>query len=98
MPVAAADVLLKYSVTTGTDGNADAGTAAGSLGKHISTTQITSAVANNLFDDVTGVENAASDVEYRCIFVHNAHATITLENAGVYLASEVAGGTSFAIG
>lgn len=98
MPVADTDILLKYSVTTGTDGNADAGTAAGSLGKHISTTQITTAVANNLFDDVTGVENAASDVEYRCLFIHNAHATITAENVVVYLSAEVAGGTVIAIG
>lgn len=98
MPVASSDVKLKYSVKTGAAGNSTAGTAAGSLGKYISTTEITSAVANNLFDDVTGPENVASDVEYRCFFIHNSHATITFENVGVYLLSEVAGGTSIAIG
>lgn len=98
MPVAAADVLLKYSVKAGAAGNSTAGTAAGSLGKYISTTQITSAVLNNLFDDVTGAENAALEAEYRCIFVHNAHATSTWENVKAYLLSEVAGGVNLAIG
>lgn len=98
MPVAAGDVKLKYSTKVGAAGNANAGNAAGSLGKYISTTEIASAVANNLFDDVSGPENVASDVEYRCVFVHNSHATITFENVGVYILSEVAGGASIAIG
>lgn len=98
MPVASADVKLKYSTKLGAAGNSNAGDAAGSLGKYISTTEITSAVANNLFDDVTGPENIASDVEYRCIFIHNSHATITFENVGVYIVSEVAGGADIAIG
>jgi hypothetical protein len=98
MPVAAGDVRLKYSTKVGAAGNANAGNAAGSLGKYISTTEITSAVANNLFDDVSASENAASDVEYRCFFLHNAHATSTFENVKMWIQSEVAGGTSFAIG
>lgn len=42
---------------------------------------------------VTGDENAASDVEYRCIFVHNNHATLTLQGVVVWLSAEVAGGS-----
>jgi hypothetical protein len=98
MPVAAADVKYKYSIKTGVAGHASAGTAAGSLGKYISTTEITSAVLNNLFDDVSAVENTALDVEYRCFFVHNAHATSTWEDVKAYILSEVAGGSVFAIG
>jgi hypothetical protein len=60
-------------------------------------TQITDNTLNNLFDDITGDENAASDVEYRCVFVHNAHASLTLQNAVIWLQSEVAGGASIAI-
>lgn len=97
MAITATDILFKYSVKTGAAGNSTAGTAAGSLGKYISTTEITSATLHNLFDVVTGDENAASDVEYRCIFVHNAHASLTLENAVVWLSAEVAGGASVAI-
>lgn len=97
MPIVASDIKLKLSVKTGSAGNSTAGTPAGSLGKYISTTEISAVALNNLFDDVTGDENAASDVEYRCVFVHNAHATLTLLGAVVWLDAEVAGGTAAAI-
>jgi len=98
MPVSSSDVLIKLSTKTGTAGNQNAGTPNGSLGKYISTTQITDATLHNLFDAVSGDENAASDVEYRCVFIHNNHATISFDNVRVYLVSEVAGGASAAIG
>ena len=97
MAITATDILFKFSVKTGTAGNSTAGTADGSLGKYISTTQITDATLNNLFDDVTGDENAASDVEYRCIFIHNAHATLTWQSVVAWLSAEVAGGANAAI-
>lgn len=97
MPIAASDILFKYSTTAGTAGNSNPGTAAGSLGKYISTTEITSGVLNNLFDDVTGDENAASDVEYRCFFVHNNHGSLTWQNVVVWINAEVAGGADTAI-
>lgn len=88
MAIVAADILYKFSVTTG-PGNSTAGTASTSLGEFISTTQITDASLHNLFDVVTGDENAASDVEYRCIFVHNNHATLTWQGVVVWLSAEV---------
>jgi hypothetical protein len=97
MAITATDILFKYSVLTGAAGNSTAGTAGGSLGKYISTTAITTSTLNNLFDDVTGDENAAADVEYRCFFIHNAHATLTLKNTVIWLSAEVAGGTNTAI-
>ena len=96
MPIVTGDILYKYSVAAAA-GNTTAGTAAGSLGDQISTTQIADATLNALFDDVTGDENAASEAEYRCIFVHNAHASLTLQSAVVWLSAEVAGGASIAI-
>ena len=98
MPITSTDLLLKYSVTSGTAGNQGAGTAAGSLGKYISTTQITDNTLNNLFDNISGDENANSVVDYRCIFVHNAHASLTWQAPVVWLLSEVAGGASIMIG
>lgn len=98
MPIAASDILVKFSVKTGTAGNTVAGTASGSLGKYISTTQVTDNVLNNMFDNISGAENAASTVDYRCLFVHNAHATLTGTAAVVYLSAEVAGGASISIG
>ncbi len=96
MAITTGDILFKLSVAAAA-GNTTAGTPATSLGDQISTTQITDATLNNLFDDVSGDENAASDVEYRCIFVHNAHATLTWQTVVVYLSAEVGGGANAAI-
>ncbi len=100
MAIVAGDILIKLSIKTGAAGNASAQTNVNaSLGKYISTTQITDATLNNLFDDVSGDENAASTVDYRCIFVHNAHATLTWQSVVVYASAEVSNGAngSFAI-
>lgn len=98
MPIASSDILYKLSVTTG-PGNSTAGTPATSLGEFISTTAIADASPHNLFDLMTGDENAAgaAEVEYRCFFVHNNHATLTWENVVVWLSAEVAGGAVAAI-
>lgn len=97
MPVAASDMKYKFSVAAAA-GNTTGGTANSSLGDQISTTEITDNVLNNLFDDVAGDENAASEAEYRCFFIHNAHATLSATNIRVYILSEVAGGAAVAIG
>lgn len=97
MPIASTDVLFKYSTTAGAAGNTTAGSAGTSLGKYISTTPIQDATLDNLFPDITGDENAASNVDYQAFFVHNNHATLTLQNTVVWLASEVAGGANTAI-
>lgn len=98
MPIVSADIKLKFSTTAGAAGNTNAGTPAGSLGKYISTTEITDNSLHNLFDVIAGDENAAGNIEYRAIFVHNAHATLTLQNTKAYLAAETAGGATIAIG
>ena len=98
MAIVAADIKIKLSTKSGAAGNSLAqADINASLGKYISTTEIVTATLNNLFDNVTGSENAASAVEYRCIFVHNSHGTLSLENAGIYISSQVAGGTTLDI-
>lgn len=98
MPIVSGDILLKLSIKTGAAGNSAAQPSVNaSLGKYISTTQITDATLNNLFDDISGDENAASTVDYRCIFIHNSHATLTLLSPKIWLSAEVAGGASIAI-
>lgn len=98
MPIAASDILIKWSTTAGAAGNANANSTPGtSLGKYIATTQIVDATLNNLFPDVTGDENAASNVDYQCVFIHNNHATLTLQNPVIYMSAEVAGGASAAV-
>lgn len=95
--IVSGEILFKYSVAAAA-GNTTAGTAAGSLGDQISTTEWAGGSANDLFDDVSGAENAANDVEYRCIFVHNSNGANPLENAVVYLSAETAGGAAIAVG
>lgn len=95
--IVAGDILWKFSVAAAA-GNTTPGTAPTSLGDQISTTTWAGGVANDLFDDVSGAENAASTVDYRCLFVHNNNASNTLENAVVYLSAETAGGAGIAVG
>lgn len=97
MPITATDIQQRFSVKTGSAGDSQAGTPAGSLGKYVSTTQITDNALHNLFDVVTGDENAASEAEYRCIFLLNNHGTLTWENVVAWLSAETAGGAVIAI-
>jgi hypothetical protein len=96
MAITASDIVFRYSTTSGSAGDTTAGTAAGSLGKYVSTTAWAGGGAD-LFDAVTGTENAASESEYRCVFVLNNHATLTLTSAVAYVSAETAGGAVVAI-
>lgn len=99
MPIVAGDLLFKLSTKSGAAGNSLTSTPAESLGKYISTTQVSGTALNNLFDDISGAENAASDVEYRCFFLHNNHGSLTYQNAVVYVSGgDPAGGANVAIG
>lgn len=97
MAILTTDILYKFSEGTG-PGNTNAGAGISSLGGWVSITQLSTGVTNNLFDAITGTENAASVVEYRCFFVHNNHATLTLQNAVAWISAEVTGGAVAAIG
>lgn len=35
------------------------------------------AASANIFDDVSSAEALAGDIEYRCFYIHNAHATLS---------------------
>ena len=69
-----------------------------SLGGAQSSTAWAGGVANDLFDDISGNENADSDVEYRCVYVENGHATLTAQSSVLYISAETAGGADIAIG
>lgn len=94
MAIAASDIVTRFSVAAAA-GDTTAGTAATSLGDQVSTTVW--ADGATLFDDISGAENTANTVDYRCIFVLNNHATLTMLSTAVYVSSEVAGGASVAI-
>lgn len=96
MPIVASDIVFRYSVSAAS-GDTTVGTAAGSLGDQVSTTVIPNGQANALFDDVSGAEASAGDTEYRCMFILNNHATLTLFGAQVSVQTQTAGGASIDI-
>jgi hypothetical protein len=98
MAIVASDIVYRLSVVTASAGDTTSSTPAASLGDQVSTTAITTATLNNLFDDVSGAEASAGDVEYRGIFVLNNHASLTLLGANVYIVSQTAGGGTIDIG
>ena len=51
---------------------------------------------NGLFDDVSGAESEAGDIEYRCVYFMN-ETGITLENVHVYLQADASGDDALAI-
>jgi hypothetical protein len=51
---------------------------------------ITTGVANNLWDDVTGAQSAAGVVEHRALYVKNNHATITWQSVVFWIDVQVA--------
>lgn len=99
MSIVAADLKVRLSVTTGAAGNSTAqGNVNNSLGKYISTTDVTDAALNNLFDDISGDENAASTVDYRGVFVYNSHGSLNWLTPVMWLSAETAGGANAAVG
>jgi len=99
MALQTSDLLFKLSLKTGTAGNQSTQPDPNaSLGKYISTTAWAGGVLHDLFDVVTGDENAASDIEYRCVFIHNNHATLNGITPVMWISAEVSGGAVAAIG
>lgn len=97
MAIVGSDIVKRYSVAAAA-GDTTAGTAAGSLGDQISTTVITDDTFGNLFPDVTSEEATAGVVKYRCVFILNNHATLTLTGPEVSVQSQIASGATIAIG
>jgi hypothetical protein len=96
--ITAAEIVFRYTTTAGAAGDSTAGTAAGSLGKYASTTAWAGGVANDLFDDISGAENAASTSDYRGLALLNNNGFNAYQNAALYISAEVAGGASVSIG
>lgn len=88
MPIASSDIKYRLS---GGGSNSDPNAA---LGGAKSSTEVVDNTDNNLFDDVSGAEHTAGRVEYRCIYVHNAHGSLTLTSAVVWIQSDTSGADS----
>ncbi len=96
MAIVAADIVIRLS-----QGNTNAQTTStpnASLGGTMSTTAWAGGTLHDLFDQVSGTENGASESEYRCVYFLNNHGTLTAEAIKAYISAETAGGASLAIG
>lgn len=80
-PIVGTDIQWRLS---GGAANANVNAA---LGGAMSSTSITDASNNNLFDDVSGAESLAGSIEYRGFYVRNNHGTLTLQDARIYISS-----------
>jgi hypothetical protein len=78
VPITASDVKIRLSVKTGSAGNstpqADPNA---SLGKYVSTTDVVDGALNGVYDDVSGDDNEAGTVDFRCVFIYNSHSSLT---------------------
>ena len=45
---------------------------------------------NSIFDDISGAEAAAGDIEYRCIYITNVHGTLGLTTPKVWIETNTA--------
>lgn len=81
MPIIASEIQYRLS---GGASNSNANTSLGGV-------KSSNAVPAQFFDDVSGAESAAGDIEYRCFYVHNANATLALQNAVIWIQSNTTG-------
>lgn len=88
MPIIDTEIELRLS------GGAANSNPAASLGGAKSSVAVT---LSTLFDTVTGDEAASGDVEYRCIYVHNADPALTLTGAKVWITANAAQADGIAI-
>lgn len=58
-----------------------------SLGGAITATEITDNTTHNIWDVVSSTESNSGDTEYRCIYVKNTNASLTLQAAKVWIAT-----------
>jgi hypothetical protein len=94
------EVQLLLAAPAASGGYTAPGSVYNSNGKWCSTTQVNAdTTQNNLFPDVTGPENAASQVDYQCVFIYNTDDTTTIANVWAWIpASSVAGPLDWAVG
>lgn len=93
MAIADSDIVYRLS------GGASNSNVNNSIGGVMSSTAWAGGTLHDLFDVISGDENAASTVDYRCVYVRNSHATLTWgPNIKVWITAQTAGGATLDIG
>lgn len=93
--ITAAEILFRLTTVAGAAGNSTASTPAASIGKYASTTLFNT--GDQLFDDITGAENAQGATDYRAVAIHNTNGANPLVAAVAYLSAETNGGASLTL-
>lgn len=81
MPIVSTDIQYRLS------GGAANASALASIGGAKSSNSSPS----GLFDDVDSTESGAGDTEYRCVYVHNNHGSLSLQNAVLWISANTTG-------
>src|SRR3954466_11013786 len=97
--IVASDIKWHFTTTAGSAGNSTANTTVSTfLGKYAASSLWAGGGTNDVFPDITGAQNAASQVDYASFAIENGNANNAAQNSVAYLSSEVAGGASIAVG
>lgn len=84
MPIVSTDLLLRLS--GGASNTSPAAALGGAMGT-VSGAIVTPGAANNVWDDVSAPEAAAGDTEYRGLYFHNNHGSLTLQSSVAWIDS-----------
>jgi hypothetical protein len=96
--IIASEIVYRYTTTAGSAGDSTANTTVSTfLGKYAATSAWAGGGTNDLFPDITGAQNAASQVDYAGLAILNNNGANPAQNSVAYISSEVAGGASVAL-
>jgi hypothetical protein len=82
--VAIADGDIDFKVAGASTGTSPVAAVSPSIGNRVSSTVMPSSV-HGLFDLVTATENDVNQTDYRVVYFHNKHATLTAQNVKIWL-------------
>ena len=81
MPITSSNIKF-YLSGGGSNSNVNA-----SIGGAMSSVEVADDQLHNLFDKTLGTESTAGDIEHRCIYVKNTHASLELELAKIWIST-----------
>ncbi len=95
--ITTAELVWKFSINTGPGNSTAQANPNDSIGGFMASSLWAGGVLHDLWDQITGDENAVSEAEYRLVFVHNTNTANALQAPKVWISADVAGGAAYAI-
>ena len=97
--IVAGEILTRFTISTNVAGNSTPNSTPGTfLGGHVTSNTWAGGGTNDVFPDITGAQNAANQVDYAGLAVHNSNAANAYQSAVIYVASDDGLGASIALG